>query len=122
MKRLGVRKVATAIFNSKVGQGTDKLINSLVILPGTISNKIGVGKVVSKLKIDLSGKRKNKKVNSSIQSKIEMANRRLVEQDARDIAAAKEFEREQREGIEAMGFEVDLSLVATTRIKEKIYG
>ena len=120
MKRLGVRKIVTAVFNSKVGQGTDKLINSLVILPGTISNKVGVGKVASKLKVDLSGKRKNKKANTSIQSKIEMTNRKLVEQDARDIAAAKEFEREQREGIEALGFSVDLNLVATTRVKEKI--
>lgn len=118
MRRLGVRKIVTAVFNSKVGQGTDKLINSLVVLPGTIIDKTGVNKVTSKLKVDLSGKHKNKKTNSSIQSKIEMANRKLVEQDARDIAAAKKFEREQREGIEAMGFEVDLSLVATTRIKE----
>lgn len=122
MKRLGVRKIVTAVFNSKVGQGTDKLINSLVVLPGTISNKIGFGKVTSKLKVDLSGKGKNKKTNKSIQSKIEMANRKLVEQDARDIVAAKEFEREQRDGIEAMGFKVDLSLVATTRIKEEIHG
>ena len=122
MRRLGVRKVVTAVFNSKLGQGTDKFMNSLAILPGTILNNTGVDKVTSKLKVDLSGKRKNKKANSSIQSKIEMINRKLVEQDARDIAAAKEFEREQREGIEAMGFSVDLSLVATTRIKEEIYG
>ncbi len=118
MKRVGVRKIVTAVFNSRVGQGTDKIINSLVILPGTISSKIGISKVASKLKIDLSGKRKNKKTNSLIQSKIEMANRKLIEQDARDIASAKAFEREQRDGIEAMGFAVDLSLVATTRIKE----
>jgi hypothetical protein len=119
MRRLGVRKIVTAVFNSKVGQGTDKLINSLVVLPGTIIDKTGVNKVTSKLKVDLSGKRKNKKANTSIQSKIDMANRKLVEQDARDIAAAKEFEREQREGIEAMGFSVDFNLVAATRIKEK---
>ena len=117
MRRLGVRKFVTAVFNSKFGQGTDKLINSLVVLPGTISNQIGISKVASKLKIDGSEKRKNKNANNSIKSKIEMANRRLIEQDARDISAAKEFEREQREGIEAMGFSVDLSLVATTRIK-----
>ncbi len=121
MKRLGARKIVTAVFNSKVGQGTDKLINSLVILPGTILGKTGVDKVASKLKVDLSGKNR-KKSSASIKSKIELANRKLIEQDARDIAAAKEFEREQRDGIKAMGFSVDLNLVATTRIKEKIHG
>lgn len=121
MRRLGVRKVVTAVFNSNVGQGTDKFMNSLVTLPGTILDNSGVGNLTNKLKIDLSGK-KRKKSSASIKSKIELANRKLIEQDARDIAAAKDFEREQRDGIEAMGFEVDFNLVATTRIKEKIHG
>ncbi len=118
MRRLGVRKIVTAAFNSKVGQGTDKLINSLVVLPGTLSNTLGITDAASKIKIDVSGKRNRSRANVSIQEKIEMANRKLVEQDARDITAAKEFEREESQGIKDLGFSVDLELVATTRLEK----
>jgi hypothetical protein len=119
MKRLGIRKAVTAVFNSKIGQVTDKVINAVVTTPGTIVNKTGVSKLTNKVKIDVSGKGKRKKANMSIQDKIAMANKKLVEQDARDLASAKAFEREEAEGIKEMGFSVDLNIVTTTRISEE---
>ena len=104
MKRIGIRKAFTALFNSKLGQGTDKVMNAVVTTPGTIVNKTGVSKLTEKVKFDVSGKSERKKANMSIKEKIEMANKKLVEQDARDIAAAKKFEKEESEGIKAMGF------------------
>ena len=120
MKRIGIRKAFTALFNSKLGQGTDKVMNAVVTTPGTIVNKTGIAKLTKKVKLDLSGKSERKKANMSIKEKIEMANKKLVEQDARDIASAKAFAREEAEGIKELGFTVDLSLVATARIKEEI--
>lgn len=121
MKRLGLRKVATAIFNSKPVQVADKAINAVVTAPGTVSNKIGLSKLASKLKVDASGKQKRKNKNQEIKDKLMMAQKNLVEQDARDLASAKAFEREQAEGLSEMGMEMntDISEFVSTRKKEE---
>lgn len=121
MKRLGLRKVATAIFNLKPVQKADKAINAVVTAPGTISNKIGLTKLASKLKVDASGKRSRKDKNQEIKDKLMMAQKNLVMQDARDIASAKAFEREQAEGLSEMGIDMntDIADFAATRQKEE---
>jgi hypothetical protein len=123
MKRLGIRKAVTALFNSSAGQGADKLINGVVTLPGTVSNKLGVKSVSDKLKIDVSGKSARKKANQSVSQKVSMANQKLVMQDALDLAAAKEFEKEKKENILKFGFGddsevgIDINSIAATRVK-----
>lgn len=121
MKRLGLRKAATAVFNSKPVQVVDKAMNAIVTAPGTISNKIGLSKVANKLKLDVSGKRNHKNKNQEIKDKLMMAQKNLVEQDARDIASAKTFEREQSEGLREMGIDMNTSVAdfAATRQKEE---
>ncbi|MEK6828986.1 MAG: hypothetical protein AABY15_02585 [Nanoarchaeota archaeon] len=95
MKRFGFRKAATAVFNSKPLQATDKMMNAIVTAPGTISDKIGLTKLANAVKIDLSGKSSRKKKNAELNAKIELTNKKLVEQEAKDIDSAKKFEREK---------------------------
>lgn len=123
MKRLGIIKVATTLFNSNLGQGTDKLINGIVTIPGTVSNKLGIKKVSNKLKIDVSGKAARSKANQSVNQKVLLANQKLVMQDAKDLAAAKEFEKERQENMLKFGvgceseLGVDVNAFASTRVK-----
>ena len=121
MKRLGIRKAATAVFNSKIGQGIDKGMNAIVTAPGTIAKKVGIEKVTSKLKVDVSGKAKRKNANQSINDKIMLANQKLVMQDAKDLAEAKAFEREQADNLAELDIEmnVDIKNFASTRIPEE---
>ena len=99
MKRLGIRKGVEKIFNSKVGQTIDKAMNAVVTAPGTISNKIGLTKLSNTIKVDVSGKSSHSKKNSELNAKIESINKKLIEQEARDIASAKSFEREKEKGV-----------------------
>ena len=127
MKRLGLRKVADSAINSKVGSATDNAINKVVTFPGVVGRKIGtvtgLTKLHKKIKIDPNKGfwNERKKANLSIQDKINQANQKLVVQDANDLAAAKEFEREHADNIKELGLDMntEISSFASTRVKEK---
>ena len=97
MKRLGIRKVATAVFNTKLVQGVDKVMNFAHRAPVDVIKSVADKTGVSKLKVDVNGKSSRKKVNNKIKANIEAADKKLIEQEARDIASAKAFEREKAE-------------------------
>jgi len=97
MKRLGIRKLATAVFNTKLVQGVDKVMNFAHRAPGDVIKTVADKTGVSKLKVDVSGKASRKKANASLKSKMELVNKKLIEQEARDIKSSKDFERENGE-------------------------
>lgn len=100
MKRLGLRKVAAAAVDTKVGAGADTAVSFVARKATDAVGFVGRKTGLNKLKVDASGKKSRKKKNLSINAKIEQANRNMVEQEARDIANAKAFEREKAEGLE----------------------
>jgi len=109
MKRLGIRKVATAVFNTKLVQGVDKVINFAHRAPGDVIKTVADKTGVNKLKVDVNGKNSRKKANKKINSAMKAIDRKLVEQDARDIAAAKEFEREVERDSAGLSTKVNLT-------------
>lgn len=117
MKRLGIRKVANAAYNTKAVDKTDTAITKLVTLPGAILRKVanvtGATKTHNKLKADPNKKfwTERKKANQSVEDKIKLANQKLVMQDALDIASAKEFEREHEENLKALGMDMHTDIV-----------
>jgi len=99
MKRLGIRKVATAVFNTKFVQGVDKVMNFAHRAPGDVIKKVADKTGVSKLKLD--NKKSKKKVNLAIAEKLKSGmtsiEREFAELEAAEIADDKAFERELSE-------------------------
>jgi hypothetical protein len=102
MKRLGIRKVAAKAVDTKVGAGTDTVVSVVAKKTNDVVNFLGRKTGFSKLKVDASGKGKRRKTNKSITAKNEQFQRQMVEQEARDIAARKIWERERDAGLEQM--------------------
>jgi len=96
MKRLGIRKVAAAAVDTKVGAGADTVVSVVAKKSTDLVNFVGrkVG-LKSNLKVNISGKVARKKVNLSTQAKIEQSDRNLIEQGARDIQSTKDWEKEK---------------------------
>jgi len=99
MKRLGIRKVATTVFNTKFVQGVDKVMNFAHRAPGDVIKKAADKTGVSKLKLD--DKRAKKKLNLAIESKLKSGlteiEREFAELEAAEIADDKAYERELAE-------------------------
>jgi hypothetical protein len=102
MKRLGLRKVAAVAVDTKVGAGADTAVSFVARKATDAVNFVGRKTGLSKLKVDASGKGKRRKTNDSIAAKTEQFKRNMIEQEARDIQAQKDWEREKAEGLEQM--------------------
>ena len=100
MKRIGLRKVAAKAVDTKVGAGADTVVSATVKGANDVINYLGRKTGLSKLKADVSGKGKRKKANNSISAKTEQFKREMIEQEARDIQAQKDWEREGDAGLE----------------------
>ena len=95
MKRLGIRKVLAKIGETKLGKVVDTVVSTPVVKIEGVLNSVAEKSGLNKVKIDVSGNRGRKNANSSILAKIEQAEKNSVEQEARNIVSAKEFEIEK---------------------------
>jgi hypothetical protein len=102
MKRLGLRRVVAKAVDTKIGAGADTAVSVIANKTSDAVGYFGRKTGLSKLKVDASGKGKRRKTNNSIAAKIEQSERNMVEQEARDIQARKDWERERDAGLEQM--------------------
>ena len=100
MKRLGIRKVATAVFKTKLVQGVDKVMNFAHRAPGDVIKRVADKTGLSKLKTDPE-KKANKKANLALKKKfqegLKKVEQEFAELEAAEIADDKAFEREMAE-------------------------
>jgi len=96
MKRLGIRKVLAKVGETKLGKVIDTVVSVPVIKVEGALNTVAQKSGLNKVKIDVTGKKAKKRKTAKMDAKIEQIKRNTVEQEARDIAAAKEFDREKQ--------------------------
>ena len=97
MKRLGIRKVATAVFNTKLVQGVDKVMNFAHRAPGDVLKTVADKTGLSKLKVDPKKKAQKQEalaLKKKFQEGLKGIEREFAELEAAEIADDKAFERE----------------------------